>query len=401
MIRNALVIAVRQMLRSPARSGLTSLGILIGVAAVIAMVSIGEGARARIQGDLASLGGNLLFVIPGQPGGPGGRGNAALFSEADARAVAEQVPGVLAVAPSSSAPAIATRQDERWSTTLHGVTNDYLTTGAWTLDSGRAFTEGEQRSGASVCILGQTVVEEIFGAQSPLDQRLRLGAVDCQVIGVLAPKGENTFGADQDDAVLLPLRAFQRRVAGTDDVAILFVSAKEGADTAAVKGDIEALMRDRRHVHGGAEDDFTVRDMAEMASMLDGITGTLTSFLAAIAAVSLLVGGIGIMNIMLVSVTERTREIGIRLAVGALARDVLLQFLVEAMVLSATGGALGVALGVALSWAVTGWLEVPLEVNPAVVLLAVGFSALMGVGFGFFPAQRAAKLDPIDALRHE
>jgi putative ABC transport system permease protein len=244
-------------------------------------------------------------------------------------------------------------------------------------------------------------VNELFGAEPPLDRQVRLDKLSCRVVGLLAPKGESTFGRDQDDFVLVPLRTFQRRISGTTDIGFIVVSLEEGADTAEAKSDLEALFRQRRHIRAGADDDFQVRDMAEMISTLQRIASVLTGFLAAIAAVSLLVGGIGIMNIMLVSVTERTREIGIRLAIGARARDVLVQFLVEAMVLSVLGGVLGIALGVLLSWVGSRVLDIPLVVEAQVVALALVFSATIGVLFGYFPARHAARLHPIEALRYE
>jgi len=400
MIWTTFKLAVRQLSRNLVRTALTSLGVLIGVAAVIAMVSIGEGARRAINDDLAAIGQNLLFVVPGSGQGPG-RGVGKPFAERDLVAIAEEVEGVRAVAPSDSVSGVAVFEENTFTTTLTGSTNAYLDAMAWGLSEGRRFEEGELLAGSDVCVLGQTVVEELFGEASPLDAVVRVDDLTCSVVGVLEAKGQNSFGQDQDNLLLIPARTFQRRLRGHRDVALMIVSAYDGVDSARVQADIESLMRQRRHIREGAEDDFTVRDMAEVLSMLDGVASVLTGFLAAVAAVSLLVGGIGIMNIMLVSVTERTREIGIRLSIGALARDVLLQFLMESMVLSTLGGVLGIGLGLVVAWGASVALEIPLLVSPLTVLAAFTFSGLIGVVFGFFPARRAARMRPIDALRHE
>jgi putative ABC transport system permease protein len=397
---NALALAFRQLGRNKTRTALTSLGVLIGVAAVIAMLGIGRGATRAVDADLAKLGENLLFVFPGTQGGPM-RGSVRPFDERDVQAVMAEIPDVAAVAPLVSRSLTAAAGDATWRTDVHGSTVAYLRVLRWEIDEGRGFEAGEEVAGAEVCLLGATVSRELFGAQSPLGRSVRLGDLTCDVVGTLKPKGQSTFGQDQDDFVLIPLHTAQRRLAGSRDVGALFVSAAEGADTNEVKNALEALMRERRHIPPGGDADFVVRDMAEVASMLASISAVLTGFLAAIAGVSLLVGGIGIMNIMLVSVTERTREIGIRLAVGALARDVLLQFLVEAMVLSAVGGTLGIVVGLGLTAIAAAVLDIPFVAEPAVILLAFGFSAVIGVVFGFYPARRAARLVPIDALRHE
>lgn len=400
MIWTTFRLAVRQLSRNLVRTGLTSLGVLIGVAAVIAMVSIGEGARKAINDDLASIGQNLLFVIPGSGRGPG-RGSGRPFQEKDLDAIVAEVPGVASVAPSDSQSGTAVFEENTFTTTLTGTTNAYIDAMAWELAEGRRFEEGELLAGRDVCIAGETVVDELFGDASPIDATIRFGDLTCRIVGTLEPKGQNSFGQDQDNLLLMPARTFQRRLRGHRDVATIIVSAHEGVDSSKVQADIEKLMRQRRHIREGADDDFSVRDMAEVLSMLDSVATILTGFLAAVAAVSLLVGGIGIMNIMLVSVTERTREIGIRLAIGALARDVLLQFLMESMVLSGLGGLMGIAFGILVAWGASVALDIPLLVNPITVLLAFAFSALIGVVFGFFPARRAANLRPIDALRHE
>jgi putative ABC transport system permease protein len=403
MLWNALLMSLREIRRNTMRSFLTILGIVIGVAAVIVMVTIGEGATLQVSQQLQSLGTNLLQIRPGQRGhGPGGtRETAALFDVEDAKAIAAQISGLSAVAPVASSATQAIYGNTNWSTVVTGSTNAYLDARDWQVQEGRQFTESEQRAGKLVCILGETVRNELFGGQNPLSTMIRLGKLSCEVIGVTESKGQSSFGSDQDDFVLIPLRALQRRIVGNTDISAILVSAQEGVSTVKVKNDIERLMRERRRISAGEDDDFHVRDMKELLKALTGTTQILTQLLGAVAAVSLLVGGIGIMNIMLVSVTERTREIGIRLAIGALEREVLIQFLVEAIVLSSIGGMLGIGLAIGGSYFLAGLLNVPFVINTGIVLLAFLFSAAVGVIFGFFPARKAARLDPIDALRHE
>ncbi len=269
------------------------------------------------------------------------------------------------------------------------------------LVQGRTFTLGELRAGKAVCVIGQTIRKDLFGAANPIGGRFRLNKMSCEVIGLLQAKGTNTFGQDQDDIVVMPLLAVQRRLVGNTNINVILASARNARDEPRLKAEIERLMRQLRHLAKGVPDDFTVQDMQEITREVESTTAILTAFLSAVAAISLLVGGIGIMNIMLVSVTERTREIGIRLAIGALERDVLMQFLIEAVAMSALGGAVGVVLGLSGSAIVAHLLKFPLLIQPGVVVLAVLFSAAVGVGFGYFPARRAARLDPIEALRHE
>jgi putative ABC transport system permease protein len=305
------------------------------------------------------------------------------------------------VAPVSSETRQAVYGNENWSTTVTGSTNDYLKGRNWKIEIGRPFNSGELKAGKAVCVLGATVRKELFGGENPVGETIRLGKVSCQVIGVVESKGQSSFGTDLDDFVLIPLRTLHRRIAGNTDVRAIFVSAKEGVSTQKIEEDIIRLLRERRNILPGKEDDFIVRDMQELVSMLTGTTRVLTGLLGAVAAVSLLVGGIGIMNIMLVSVTERTREIGIRLAIGALERDVLMQFLVEAVVLSSCGGLIGVIIGVGGAGLGARGLRIPFIFNPSIILIAFGFSAAVGVIFGYLPARQAGRLDPIDALRHE
>ena len=402
MLTNMLRLALQAIRRNVLRSSLTVLGIVIGVAAVITMVTVGAGATAQVAADLEKLGTNVLMVRPGQSfhGSGGARGEAALLSVEDATALRSEISGVLAVAPVASRPLQAIAGSRNRSTSATGTTADYLVARNWRVEEGRVFSDAEERAGKAVCLIGDTVRDDLFGAQSALGQRLRLGQLSCAVIGVLEEKGESAFGSDQDDFVLVPLRWFHRRLAGNFDVGMIFVAAQPGVSSSRVQRDIEALMRERRRGADG-EDDFSVRDMKELVAAFTSTTRLLTSLLGGVAAVSLLVGGIGIMNIMLVSVTERTREIGIRLAIGALGSEVLTQFLVEAVVLSSLGGAMGITLGLAAAAAGANALGVPFVPELSVVLVAFGFSAAIGIAFGYWPARQAAQLDPIEALRHE
>jgi putative ABC transport system permease protein len=401
MLLEAVKLAMQAIRRNALRSFLTVLGIVIGVGAVIAMVTIGNGTTAKVTADLAKLGSNLLFVSPGQFGPGRASSDAKSFNSRDVEALKTQLPGVKAAAPVAQKSVTVVSGAENRITVVTGTDNDYLVTQAWTLKAGRPFLDGEVRGGRAACIIGTTVEDKLFGKSDPIGRSVRVGNVSCEVVGLLETKGQSSFGTDQDDIVLMPLRTFQRRIAGNTDIGRVLVSAHDDSDTAKVQADIERMMRERRNVAPGKEDDFSVRDMKQIAQATAGTTAMLTGLLGAVAAVSLLVGGIGIMNIMLVSVTERTREIGIRLAIGALERQVLSQFLVEAVVLSLFGGLVGILLGLGLARLATGALEVPFLVDPTIVIVAFAFSALVGVVFGYFPARRAARLDPIEALRHE
>jgi len=346
------------------------------------------------------MGRNLLIMAPGVRR-PGAFGAAVAFEEDDATAVARETNGLAAVAPNVTRASVAVLGNHNRPTQLTGTTNDYFIARDWPLAEGRIFTQGEMRSGKAVCLLGTTVARDLFGEGDPVGSRIRVDKVACEVIGVLATKGQSTFGPDQDDTVVMPLKTVQRRFSGNSQVSTLWISVRDAADVPRAKGDIERLMRERRHISTGASDDFSVNDLQEVTRMVESTTAILTAFLSAVAAVSLLVGGIGIMNIMLVSVTERTREIGIRLAIGARARDVLLQFLIEAVVMSALGGVAGVIIGLLGSAVAAHFLNLPFILSPGVIVLAVAFAAGVGVAFGYFPARRAARLDPIEALRHE
>jgi len=401
MLGNAFLLALRAIRRNAMRSFLTMLGIVIGVMAVIVMVTLGSGATQMVTSQISALGSNLLMISPGQRMGPGQISGAAPFTVDDTEAILREVPGVAAAASTASSGTMAIYGNANWTTSVTGTTNDYFVTGNWRLADGRLFTDSEQRAGSAACVIGETLRRELFGVHSPLGERIRLGRMSCQVVGLLAAKGQSGMGMDQDDTVVMPLRAFHRRIAGNQDVRRILVSVQEGVDSVRVQRAITELLRERRRVAPGESDNFGIMDTRQIAETVAGTTEVLTLLLGAVAAVSLLVGGIGIMNIMLVSVTERTREIGIRLAVGALERDVLMQFLVEAITLSSFGGLIGIALAVGASIVLADAIEVPFVLEPGVVVLAFLFSAVVGVIFGFFPARRAACLNPIDALRHE
>jgi len=400
MIRDALLLAMRAIRRNALRSSLTILGIVIGVAAVIVMVTLGSGATAEVTQNIASLGSNVLMVMPGQQMGPG-QSTAAPFRQADVTAIKREVASVSAVAPIAARSVTAIYGNENWSTSATGTENDLFVIRNWSLVTGRTFTDSDQRSGKAVCVIGATVKDKLFGSQQPVGRTIRLNNLACQVIGVLEAKGQSAMGSDQDDVVIIPLRTLQRRITGNEDIGLIQATVRQGSSTQKAQGEIAAVLRERRHIATGEEDDFRVNDMSQISSMLTGTTELLTALLSAVAAVSLLVGGIGIMNIMLVSVTERTREIGIRLAIGAMAREVLLQFLVEAVALSSFGGAIGIVLALAASYVLANAMQVPFVLDPAVIVIAFLFSAAVGMVFGYFPARKAAHLDPIQALRHE
>jgi putative ABC transport system permease protein len=399
MLYETLRQALKAIMRNAMRSFLTVLGIIIGVAAVIALVTLGQGSTSQVEADVSKLGTNLLILRPGRGFGPGREvASAPPFAARDIEAIETQIPSVLTAAPAASKSMTIVYGNDNESSTVTGTDSRFLVARDWELTNGREFYESETRSGAAVCILGETIRSKLFGTGDPVDEVVRIEQISCRVIGVLEAKGASSFGSDQDDVVLMPLRTFQRRIAGNQDISQAQIAVRNNVSTSKAKAAIELLMRERRRIRAGEDDNFMVMDTKELSSML---TGVMTGMLSTVAAVSLLVGGIGIMNIMLVSVTERTREIGIRLAIGATEGQVLMQFLVEAIVLSLFGGLLGIALGLALAGIGSSFLRVPFSPDPLVVVAAFAFSALIGIVFGFFPARRAARLDPIEALRHE
>ncbi len=401
MLWNTILLALREIRRNVMRSFLTILGIVIGVGAVITMVTIGGGATVQVRQQIASMGSNLLMISPGKRLGPGQSSGNVPFKEADVEAIIREVSNIAAVAPVSSQSMQAILGNQNWTTQVTGSNNEYFYVTNRSIGTGRQFSESELRAGAAVCVIGETVRKKLFGGQDPMGEKIRLQKLSCEVIGLMAEKGQSTMGHDQDDMVVIPIRTLQRRITGTQDVALIQVSVREGASTDKAQQDISKLMRERRHLSPSDDDNFHVMDMKEITKMLTGTTELLTALLSAVAAVSLLVGGIGIMNIMLVSVTERTREIGVRLAIGALEREVLMQFLVEAVVLSSLGGLLGIILALIASVWLAGLLRVPFILNGPIVFIAFLFSAAVGMIFGYFPALKAARLDPIEALRHE
>lgn len=406
MLFSVFMLALHSVQRNMLRSFLTILGIVIGVSAVITMVTLGNGATESIRLQISGLGTNLLMVNPGQrqPGGGGGAGGGVpRFTEADAEAIRSQIGGVAAVAPQSRASVNVVGNGRNWPTSVTGSSNDWFVTGNWKLASGRIFDPDEQLAGAAVCIIGETVRREIYGGtigETGLGEQLRIKQFSCDVSGILVAKGQGGMG-DQDDVVLVPLHTLQRRVTGSRRVDNLLVSMEEGSDSGPLKASLRQLLRERRKISANDDDNFNIFDTQQLAETLSSTMGVLTSLLGAVAAVSLLVGGIGIMNIMLVSVTERTREIGLRLAVGALESEVLMQFLIEAVVLSALGGIIGIIIATGASYLLSGVMQVPYAFDPSINLLALMFSAVIGVVFGYFPARRAAQMDPIEALRHE
>ncbi|MBK8630604.1 MAG: ABC transporter permease [Sphingomonadales bacterium] len=402
MLGTTIILAFREIRRHVLRSFLTTLGIIIGVAAVVTMVTLGNGATAAISSQISSLGSNLLTIRPGQGYGRGGGGpSPPPFDEADTEAIRKQVAGVLSVAAQSSTSAIAIFEAQNWTTTVTGTTNDYFAASHLQLSAGRIFNEVELGAGKSVCVIGSTVQTNLFKEGDPLAKTFRLKDISCQVIGVLETRGAAGFGPDQDDQVVMPIKTVMRRLTGNRDVRAFQVAVDPAYDTKAVSAAITALLRERRKIASGDDDDFNIFDSKQLSDTLSGTTKTLTALLGAVAAVSLIVGGIGIMNIMLVSVTERTREIGIRLAVGAVQREVLMQFLVEAAALSCLGGVIGLLLALVATFALSPLMGIPFGFDVQINLLAFLFSAAIGIVFGYFPARRAASLNPIDALRHE
>lgn len=401
MFGTTFMLAIRSIFRHKLRSFLTTLGIIIGVAAVVAMVTLGKATTKAAQAQVASLGTNVLQIRPGQGFGRGGGGpRPPDFKEADVEAVAQQVAGVKAVAPQAQSTATVIYQGANWSTTINGTTNAFFQVQPWPLVSGRIFTRTEEQAGRAVCIIGNTIRTNLFRGGEAVGDRIRVNGISCDVIGVLSTRGQGGFG-DQDDVIIMPIKQVQRRFVGNRDIRLMMVGVDPAYDSAQVQESIKQVLRERRRITGGKDDDFNIFDTAQISQTLTGITTLLTQIVTAVAAISLVVGGIGIMNIMLVSVTERTREIGIRLAIGAVASEVLMQFLMEAVVLSCLGGLVGLVVAQLVVVGLAPLMRVEWMFEPQINVIAFLVSALIGVVFGYFPARRAASLNPIDALRHE
>jgi putative ABC transport system permease protein len=403
-----LRVALRALSRNKMRSFLTTLGVIIGVSAVIAMVAIGEGAKARVEEAFASMGSNLLVVLSGTTtasGAHGGFGSMPTLTWDDLKAISSEASAVRYASPLLRTTQQVISEDQNWGTSINGISPEYLQLRSWPVSSGVAITQSDVEGGTKVALLGKTVVEKLYGANAdPVGQSVRIKKIPFQIIGVLSSKGQSAVGQDYDDVVLIPYTTFSAKIQGGLQKFIsgqIMVSAVSSEATTKAQTQITNLLRDRHHVRVGADDDFSIRNLAEMASAQQDGVKTLTTLLASIALVSLLVGGIGIMNIMLVSVTERTREIGIRMAIGARPRDVLAQFLVEALSLSLAGGVIGILLGLFGARMLASHFGWPVLVRVDVIVLSVGFSGLVGVVFGLYPAQKAARLDPIEALRYE
>ena len=402
MLGNAFLLAFRQIRRNPLRSLLTVLGIVIGVAAVITMVTVGNGATEAVKEQIESFGSNQLMLRKGQRMGPGGAAGAPSFKLEDVEALEDQIAGVLSAAPQSQRSTIVVANGKNWTTTIIGSSSDYFTTDNRTLAEGRFFEPAEEMSGAAVCVIGTTIQKELFGPGAPvIGEMLRVNAFSCRIVGLLNEKGTAAMGGDQDDLVVIPFNTAARRLIGNNRVNTILISIDPQSDRMHLEGLVRDLMRERRSLSEGDDDNFSILDTAEVAEKVASTTQIMTALLGAVAAVSLLVGGIGIMNIMLVSVTERTREIGVRLAIGATAREVLMQFLIEAVVLGCMGGVIGILLATGSSYLITGWMDVPYTFDPMINIVSFAFAALTGVIFGYFPARRAARLDPIEAVRHE
>ena len=398
-------LALRALARNKLRSGLTMLGIIIGVGAVIAMVALGQGAREQVQQQIAAMGSNMLFVSAGSMNRAGismGWGNTQTLVQADVEAIARECPSVALAAPGSATGVQAVFSNDNWGTRVTGTEPQYFDIREWAMREGASFTQEDVQSSANVVVVGETVRKNLFGATEPVGQTIRIKNLPFKVVGVLTPKGQSAaMGDDQDDAMFVPITTLQKKLTGQNWLRFIMASAKTKEQTYAAQQQIEALLRDRHKIHSGQADDFVVRNLADLADVADQAGRVMTLLLASIASVSLMVGGIGIMNIMLVSVTERTREIGIRMAIGATEDDVQRQFLIEAVTLSFIGGAVGIAVGVAVSFLMPRMLGWAATVSMPALAIAVVFSAAIGIFFGYYPARKAARLNPIEALRYE
>jgi putative ABC transport system permease protein len=398
-------IAMRALARNKLRSSLTMLGIIIGVGAVIAMVSVGQGAQEQAQQQIAAMGSNMLFVGAGTVTRGGmrmGWGATKTLIYEDVLAILRECPAVKAAAPGSQSSAQVVFGNDNWATQINGTEPQYFEIRTWPFQEGGSFTQDDVAMAANVAVIGETVRKNLFGATDPIGETVRINNLPFKVVGVLTPKGTSAaMGNDQDDIILVPITTLQKKITGQDWLRWIMVSAASREASYTAQQQITSLLRDRHRIRSGQDDDFMVRNLADMADLADQQAKVFTMLLASIASISLLVGGIGIMNIMLVSVTERTREIGIRMAIGATEGDVQQQFLIEAVVLSLVGGAIGIAGGMATSYLITQTLGWPVLVSPTAIVAAVIFSMAVGIFFGFYPARKAARLDPIEALRYE
>lgn len=403
MFRNAFLQALREIRRNIMRSLLTAMGIVIGIASVIAMVNIGKGASKSITQSVEGLGSNTLYIMPGQRRGPGSRGVVEkFFKKKDLETLRFSIYALEAISPVETGSMTVIYKEQNYRTSVRGVENEYFHIQNWKLKEGREFERNELRTGQKVCILGQSIIKNLSATPaSIMGNKIRLKNFSCEVIGVLEEKGADTFGRDQDDIVLMPFTLFQRRIGGSDNIHLMMASVKENVPLEEATLQIERVLRERRHIENASDDDFQVRSRTALIDTISQVTTMLTVMLGAVAAISLIVGGIGIMNIMLVSVTERTREIGIRMAVGAMAKDILIQFLIESIVLSGLGGIVGILSGILITIGAATWLDIALVIDLSITMIALVFSMLIGILFGIIPARKAANMNPIDALRYE
>ena len=402
MFGTTFILAIRSILRHKLRSFLTTLGIIIGVAAVVTMVTLGKATTAAVQQQISALGTNILQIRPGQGFGRGGGGpRPPDFKADDVTAIRDQVAGVTAVAPQAQTTATVIYNGANWSTTVNGTTNAYFQVQPWPLVEGRYWTRPEEQAGKAVCIIGTTIRTNLFRGGSAVGGRIRVNGISCDVIGVLQTRGQAGFGGDQDDVIIMPIKQVQRRFTGNSDLRLMLVGTDPDYDSAQVQSSITDLLRERRNITGGKDVDFNIFDTAQISQALTSTTTLLTQIVAAVAMISLIVGGIGIMNILLVSVTERTKEIGLRMAVGAKRAHILLQFLIEAIIMTAIGGALGVGAGIGIARLLTAMIGWPTIINTEAVVAAFLFSLVVGLFFGLYPANKASKLNPIEALHYE
>jgi putative ABC transport system permease protein len=404
MLFMTLRIALRALIRNKLRAFLTMLGIIIGVGAVIAMVAIGEGAKATIRSQIASLGTNVLIILPGtsvQGGVRTGAGGVNTLVDGDAKAMMRELPAIAFASPALRRPEQVVAGNLNWLTLTQGVAPEFQQIRDWQIAEGRFIHDGDVESAAKVAVIGETVVNQLFGNDNPVDAVIRIRNIPFRVVGVLAPKGQTSQGTDQDDTIIIPYTTMQKRLMRITFVQSIVASAINAERLPEAQGQITALLRQRHRIGPDREDDFYIRNLSDIAEAASSSARVMAVLLGSVASISLLVGGIGIMNIMLVSVTERTREIGIRMAVGARRKDIMLQFLVEAVVMAATGGCIGILLGIGSSEILNDWAQWPTHISPTIIAIAFFFSGVVGVFFGFYPARKAANLDPIDALRYE